>query len=432
MSAAAPPPSRSAAAALRAGLRTVWIVWRKELRDFSRDRRLFLMTLLLGPVIYPLLMLGMGKLSELRVSTQLEQPLHISIVGQQHAPSLVAHLASHGIHPRPPPAGGSAQGAPATPQAEQAEHAEQAAEAAIRAQQEEVALVIAPDYASDWAAGTPATVRLLFDSTRRHADIPVQRVEAALQAYAASTGALRLLARGVNPAITQAVGVERKDLATPEARRGLMVAVVMPLILLIFAFIGSAHVSMDTTAGERERQSLEPLLATPAPRAALVSGKMLAAATVGLSALALTLLAFKLSAHLAGDSVARMMDIGFPAIARMLLILLPLVLIGTATLTFLSAFAKSMKEAQAHMTWLLFLPMVPAYALMAYPLKDTQLWQYAVPFLAQNQMLAKVSRGDVPLPGQWAVYFASAFGLAAVLWLAAVWRYRQERLAVAS
>lgn len=419
---AGPNPNPTPNASMTAALRTVWIVWRKELRDFSRDRRIFLMTLLLGPVIYPLLMLGMGKLSDLRVSTQLEQPLHITIVGQQHAPSLVAYLASHGIHPRPLPAG-HAKGAESA--------AEKAAEAAIRAQQEEVALVITPGYARHWAAGEPAPVRLLFDSTRRHADIPVRRLEAALQAYAASAGALRLLARGVNPGITQAVGVQREDLATPEARRGLMVAVVMPLILLIFAFIGSAHLSMDTTAGERERQSLEPLLATPAPRAALVSGKMLAAATVGLAALALTLLAFKLSAHLAGSGVVRMMDIGFPAIARMLLILLPLVLIGTALLTFLSAFAKSMKEAQAHMSWLIFLPIVPAYALMAYPLKDTRLWQYAVPFLAQNQMLAKVSRGDVPLPGQWAVYFGSAFALAALLWLAAVRRYGQERLAVA-
>ena len=71
-----------------------------------------------------------------------------------------------------------------------------------------------------------------------------------------------------------------------------------------------------------------------------------------------------------------------------------------------------------------------AYALMAYPLKDTQLWQYAVPFLSQNQLLGKISRGESPFAEQWAVYLAASLALAAVLWLAAVWRYKQEKLAI--
>ena len=391
---------------------TLATVMRKELRDFARDRKTFLMTLLLGPLVYPVLMLGMGKLSEMRLHTQLEKPMEIPIVGAERAPNLVAHLASHGI------------GAMKTPPKD--------VEAAIRAQDIDVALAIDADYAKDWAAGRPARVSVLSDSSRRNADIPVGRVNAALESYSRPVGALRLLARGVNPAITTPLGVERKDLATPEAKRGVMLAVVMPIILLILAFIGGAHLSMDTTAGERERQSLEPLLATPAPRSALVSGKMLAAAVIGIASLVLTLLAFKLSANLAGSGFAKMMDVSFLAIAKMLLILLPLVLIGTALLTFLSANSKSMKEAQAHMTWLLFLPMIPAYALMAYPLKDTELWQYAVPFLSQNQLLGKVSRGELPAPEQWAVYLASALALAALLWGAAVWRYKQEKLAIAS
>ena len=114
----------------------------------------------------------------------------------------------------------------------------------------------------------------------------------------------------------------------------------------------------------------------------------------------------------------------------MLLVLLPLVLIGTALLTALSSYAKSMKEAQANLTWLMFLPMLPAYALMAYPIKDTALWQYAVPFLSQNQMLSRISRGDAIAAEQWGVYLASALLLAALLWLAAAWRYKQEKLAI--
>ena len=402
---------RNAGAARRIGFfPSLLTVMRKELRDFSRDRKTLALTLLLGPLIYPVLMLGMGKLAEMRASTQLEKPLEIAIVGKERAPTLTAFLASQGI---------TAMKAPPND-----------VDAAIRAQDADLALVIDEHFAEDWAAGRPARVAIVTDSTRRNAEIPVARVSAALDGYSQTTGAMRLVARGINPGVTRAIGVDRTDLATPEAKRGVVLAVIMPLILLILAFIGGAHLSMDTTAGERERQSLEPLLATPASRASLVSGKMLAAACIGITSLVLTLLAFKLSASLAGTGMAKMMDVGFPAIAKMLLILLPLVLIGTALLTFLSANSKSMKEAQAHMTWLLFMPMLPAYALMAYPLKDTQLWQYAVPFLSQNQLLGKISRGESPTPAQWGVYLAAALGLAALLWLAAVWRYKQEKLAI--
>lgn len=391
-------------------LTSMLTVLKKELRDFGRDRKTLALTLLMGPLIYPIIMLGMGKLTEMRLHTQLEKPLEIAIVGKDVAPSLTEFLASQGI---------TAMKAPPKD-----------VEASIRAQDADVALVIDKDYAKDWREGRPARVTVVSDSTRRNADVAVARVTAALDGYSQTTGAMRLLTRGINPAVTRAVGVDRKDLATPEAKRGLLLAVIMPLILLILAFIGGAHLSMDTTAGERERQSLEPLLATPAPRSALVSGKMLAAAAIGITSLVLTLLAFKLSANLAGGGMAKMMDVSFLAMGKMLLVLLPLVLIGTALLTFLSANSKSMKEAQAHMTWLLFVPMLPAYALMAYPLKDTQLWQYAVPFLSQNQLLAKISRGESPLPEQWAIYLLSALALAAVLWFAAVWRYKQEKLAI--
>lgn len=391
-------------------LTSVITVLKKELRDFSRDRKTLALTLLMGPLIYPILMLGMGKLAEMRRTTQLEKPLEIAIIGHERAPTLTAFLASQGItRMKTPP---------------------KDVEASIRDQEADVALVIDENFGKDWAAGQPARVSLLTDSTRRNADIPAARVTAALKGYSDAAGAMRLVARGINPGVVRVIGIDRKDLATLEAKRGVLLSVIMPIVLLILAFIGGAHLSMDTTAGERERQSLEPLLATPAPRSALVSGKMLAAACMGIASLVLTLLAFKLSANLAGTGMAKLMDVSFLAIGKMLVILLPLVMIGTALLTFLSAHSKSMKEAQAHMAWLMFIPMVPTYALMAYPLKDTQLWQYAVPFLSQNQLLGKVSRGESPSPEQWGVYLLTAMALAAVLWLAAVWRYQQEKLAV--
>ena len=387
-------------------------VMRKELRDFARDRRTFLLTLLLMPLLYPLLMLGMGKLVELRKDTQLDKVLEVPVVGAEHAPTLVAWLDSHAIRAKP---------AASTTELD----------ALVRSQREDVGIVIPAAFASDWRAGKPAKVELVMDTTRRDAEVPSARITPALNAYGQTVGGLRLLARGINPGVAQPVSVATRDLATPEAKQGLLLSVILPLILALLAFIGGSHLAMDTTAGERERQSLEPLLATPASRGSIVSGKMLAACAMGIATLLLTLLSFKLSANLA-SGMARMMDVSFPAIGKMLVILLPLVLIGTALLTLLAASSKSMKEAQSHMVWLMMLPMIPGYALMAYPLKDTTLWQYAVPFLSQNQLLVKVSRGESPSAMQWGVYLGASLVLAAVLWLAAVWRYRQERLAISA
>ncbi|AWH55180.1 sodium ABC transporter permease [Stenotrophomonas sp. ESTM1D_MKCIP4_1] len=387
---------------------TLMTVMRKELRDLSRDRRTLALTLLFGPLLYPLLILGMGKLSESRFRTQIEQPLDIPTIGAENAPNLVRFLAAQGLN------------ATAAPK----DLAE-----AIRAQDIDVALRISPEFGKDWADGKPALVEVIRDSTRRAAEVPSARLQSALSTYNGQVGALRLMARGVDAQVARPLDVATQDMASTEAKRGMMLSMLLPVLLTLTSFIGGAYLVMDTTAGERERQSLEPLLATPGSRSAIVSGKIGAACVVGFVSLLLTLVAFKVSAQFASGNVSRQLNMNILSMVQMLLVMLPMLLIGTSLLTYLSAAAKSMKEAQSHMTWLVLMPMLPGYALMAYPVKS-QLWQYAVPFLSQNQMLLKVIRHEVITPTIWAIYLGASLGLAAILWFAAVRRYHQERLAI--
>ncbi|UOF15072.1 ABC transporter permease [Lysobacter capsici] len=386
----------------------MWAVIRKELRDISRDRRTLAIALLLGPLLYPLLMLGMGALAENRARTQLDTELRVPVRGAEHAPNLIKFLATQNIVAIPAPAD---------------------LDAAIQQQDFDVGLIIAADYATQWKEGQPALVEIVQDSTRRDAEIPSRRVRAALEGYSRQVGVLRLFARGIAANVAQPVNVGDRDVATPEAKRGLVLSALLPYLLIMTSFIGGAYLIIDATAGERERQSLEPLLATPAPRGAIVSGKIAAACILGLISLLLTLFAFKLSAQMS-SGIGQMLNVSFAAIGKMLLILLPMSFIGTALLTYLSAAAKSLKEAQSHITWLMLMPLIPTFVLMVNPLK-TQLWQFTVPFLSQNQLLLKVIRGEA-ISGQiWAVYLATAFALAAVLWFAAVRRYHNEKLAIA-
>lgn len=387
---------------------TLMTVMRKELRDLSRDRRTLLLTLLFGPLLYPLLILGMGKLAESRVRIQIEQPLQIPTIGAENAPNLVRFLAAQGLNTTPAP--------------------KDLAEA-IRSQEIDVALRISPDFGKDWADGKPALVEVIRDSTRRAAEVPSARLQTALGAYNGQVGALRLMARGIDAQVARPLDVATQDMASAEAKRGMMLSMLLPVLLTLTSFVGGAYLVMDATAGERERQSLEPLLATPGSRSAIVSGKIAAACVVGFASLLLTLIAFKVSAQIAPGNVGRQLNMNFGSMLQMLLVMVPMLLIGTSLLTFLSAAAKSMKEAQSHMTWLVLLPMLPGYALMAYPVKS-ELWQYAVPFLSQNQMLLKVIRHESISPTVWAIYLGASLGLAALLWFAAVRRYHNERLAI--
>ncbi|MFT4197914.1 MAG: ABC transporter permease subunit [Pseudoxanthomonas sp.] len=388
-------------------LHTIWTVLRKELLDLFRDRRTVLLSLALGPILFPLLMIGIGTLGQKRARDLTEKPLQLPVAGRENAPNLIAWLQGQNVRVQPAPAD---------------------IPGAIAEQRVDLVLRIGPDYPAHWRAGKPAAVEVLSDSTREDAQVSVQRLQALLQGYGHQAGALRLLVRGVDPGLVLPVQVRSTDLATEAAKRGRLLAVLLPYLLILSAFIGGAYLIMDTTAGERERQSLEPLLATPAARAAVVSGKVAAACVVALLSLALTLTALRISAVLS-PTVGRQMAVDVASIARLLVILTPMVFIGTTLLTWLSATAKSMKEAQSHMSWLMLLPMIPSIVLMVNPVK-TQPWQFAVPFLAQNQLILKVVRGETIAPLQWAIYFAASLSLAALLWWLAVRRYRSEQLAI--
>ncbi len=382
-------------------------VLRKELLDLARDRKTMALTLLMGPLLFPLLFLGMGKLASERISTQLEKPLGVPVIGAERAPNLVAWLEGQNIVVEP---------APADPNL------------AIRNQSEDVILRIGPKFGEQWRGSMPATVEILHDSSRDDAQIPVQRLQKLLENYNLGVGSLRLVARGISPTINQPIRISELDLATPESRIGPLA--ILPYLLILSGFLGGAALVIDVTAGERERQSLEPLLATPATRAWIMSGKIAAATAIGLLGLLLTLLSFKITLLFATDFGLKL-DLPMWTIARLLVVLLPIVLIGTCLLTYIAAGVKSVKEAQSYMSVLMLLPILPTMVLMINPVKN-QLWMMTVPFLVQNQMILKLVRSELISPMEWATYLAAGFGAGLILWWLAARRYLDERLAISA
>ena len=390
-------------------MRVVWTVMRKELLDLFRDRRTVLLGLFMAPLLFPALILGMGAMAEQRARTQLEGTLELPVIGADRAPNLVAYLATRNIDVVDPP---------------------EDPKAAIRDQVHEVILGIPEEYPELWRESRPALVEIYYDSSRQDSRIPVSRVESAMRAYSAQVSTLRLMMRGVDPALGEAVVPGRRDLSTPEARRGMMLAF-LPYLLILSAFLGGAYLVIDVTAGERERQSLEPLLATPSSREAIMSGKIAAACAFGMLGLFLILLSFKLSFQFAGSGPFRGVDVSIAAMGKLLAILAPMVLIGTTLLTLIAASVKSVKEAQSYMSVLMLLPIIPTIVLLISPVKN-QLWMFAVPFLAQNQAILMVLRAEAVSLLQWVVYVGAGFGLGLLLWLVAARLYHREKLAISA
>ena len=381
-------------------------VFKKELTDMFRDRRTVAISLVIGTLLGPLLMFGMIKLMANRVSTQMEKPLTLAVEGVEHAPNLVDWLEGQNIIIKPAPKN---------------------IDAAIADQSEDVIMRISADYGTQWRKSLPAKVELIHDSTRQDASIPVQRIESLLENYSRTVGTLRLLARGVSPTAIQSIQIAHRDLATPQSRAGQILSF-LPYLLILTAFLGGAYLIIDVTAGERERQSLEPLLATPASRTSIMSGKILAACVFGLISLVISLMAFKIC-FLFSTGLGVKVELLMSTIALLLVVLIPILLIGACLLTLIAASVKSVKEAQSYMSILMMLPLLPTIILMVNPVKN-QVWMFAVPFLSQNQMIMKLVRGEVISNIEWVVYLLAGFGLAAVLWAIAARMYHREKLAI--
>jgi sodium transport system permease protein len=385
-----------------------WIVMRKELLDAFRDRRMVMVAFVVMPLAVPLLLAGLGSVGTKRQVEKLEKTLELPVIGAEQAPNLVAWLGTNDVRVIAPPAD---------------------PDAAVRQQDHEVVLRIDPQFGEDWRAGRPAAIELIYDSSRpMQSGATISRVRALLGGYSQQVGTLRLIARGIHPAVAQPLRIGDRDVATPESRFDLAQQM-LPYLLLLLAFIGGMQLAIDATAGERERQSLEPLLATPASREAIISGKILATAAFTLLSVLMTLLMFRVAFALVPMEQAGMsLDVPWDALGRLLLAILPIVLLGATVLTALAAFARSHREAQGYLPLLMFLPILPTMYLMVAPVK-TQLWMLAVPFLGQNQLILRILRNEPVRAVEWAVNLGAGLLLAGLVWWIAARLYHREQLA---
>ena len=388
------------------GMKGIGTVFRKETRENFRDRRAIFNSLLLGPILFPFMFIALVWFTTAAEQERAEKTLEVPVVGAEHAPSLIRFLEQQGMVVKEPPAD---------------------PEAVVRSQDELVIIRILPEYPEKWRAGEPAPVEVIADPSRQESSVPIRRVKTLLAIYGQQTGVLRLQLRGVAPQVMSAVDIRDVDLSTAKSR-AILAMIFLPYVLMITAFTGGMHLAMDTTAGEKERKSLEPLLINPVPRWQIMTGKLITTTLFAMASLALTLVSFKLVLPLMPVGAFGIdLSLSVVSLFQILLIIGPVAILAASLLTLLASFAKTYREAQSYMSLVVMIPLIPSIIFMANPIKP-ELSMMAVPLFSQNLLIGEIIRGDV-IPMLWyTVSICSTLAIGLALAVVAATLYNRPRL----
>jgi sodium transport system permease protein len=275
----------------------------------------------------------------------------------------------------------------------------------------------------------PARVELWFDSAsdngQRQRDI-----EEVLHVYSSSVASARLLAHGVSPATVAPVQLQRYDTGTNAARSAGLIGSILGF-LFFPAFICGLSAAVDSTAGERERRSLEVLMAQPARAWELVAGKWLAAASLAIIGVTLELfLAHVILTWLPLEEIGMSWRVTTVDLLLVCIASVPLSLLAGGLQVAVAMNSKSFKEAQSVLSFVLLVPMVPGIAVSMLDLKTT-LWMYAVPMLSNQTLLREIAKGEAIGALPFVLTFACSMLPALAAAGFASWRMKSERYVLA-
>jgi len=380
------------------------VVTSKEIVDNLRDRRTLAAALLyplLGPGMILLIIYTLGS-----SAAQVEETLKLPVVGAEHAPDLVAFLEQRDVEVVDPP---------------------EDPEKAVMEGALDAVLITPESFGERFAQARPTRVQLVHDRSRRSARTSVGRARRLLQAYSAQIGSLRLRVRGVDPRVVRALSIEDRDVSTPQSQAASLLSVA-PYFIIFSLFVGGMYLAIDSTAGERERGSLEPLLLNPVSRSALVMGKMLATLAFTALAVAETLAGFALVLNYVPveEYVGVQMSLPPVSVLAIFLISCPMMLLAVSLQLLVASSTRSFKEAQNYITLLTFVPAIPALVLSMVPTRlTTQLAM--IPMVGQQLLINQIMRADEVDLAHVSLSALTTVSAAVAVSLIVIRLYRRER-----
>jgi len=232
----------------------------------------------------------------------------------------------------------------------------------------------------------PGEIDEYYDPTRQSAQIADIRLQTILGQYDAAQAAAALKDRGIDPGILTPLKLVAHPLSSPvKAASNAFLSFFLPYILITMILTGGFSAALDSSAGERERRTLEGLLLTPAPRSQLLLGKIasitivsLSAAVVAIGSMFVALTQISLPGSGAASNHITLSPTAVPVMVGLAL----LIAFSFSSVTLaLGTLAKSFRQGQAYVTPLYFVTILPASIILFIPDFNPSLAYYLIPIL---------------------------------------------------
>jgi sodium transport system permease protein len=351
--------------------RSALTVFAKEIVDALRDRRTLLVVLLSSVLMGPLVLVALSGLIATFESRAEQREVYLD--GIENAPTLVNYFRRQTYSVHAAPSGYERQ---------------------LRDSKfADPVLIVPKDFEAKLLQGETPVLELVSDSGNKRSEASTGRLQRLLQGFARERAALALGLRGISGELLEAVQIEERDLAST-ATRGAQITGMLPFFVLMAVLYGALNAALDSTAGERERGSLEPLLMNPVDRVALVLGKWGAVASVGMLIAVLSCFSFIPAQWLLrSDTLAALFQYGLREALLFLVVLLPFAAALSAVLMAVAIRCKTFKEAQANATVVVLgVSLLPLFSV--FNLGGEARWHLWVPALGQNVLMNRVLKGE--------------------------------------
>lgn len=390
-------------------LRHIWIVFKKEVMDLTRDKRTIMTSILVPMLIVPLLNIIMGGGAE-KFTKGLNENVTIALSEASNTAD-IKELVQNKLLVNNPNLVLVDVDNPSE---------------ALKNEHIRCILDFEEGFKEKLEQGQSFKITLLYDESKTKSQASVDIVASAIEQYKEGVVSERITALGLNKELLQPVVVERNNVAENKQGSNMMLLMMLPMMVGLLVSIGGIPAATDLVAGEKERKTFEPLLTTMPNRGSLLAGKYLA----------VTLFSFvSVIAIVAGMVIGYMinrntltMGIGSQIAGfelQPMAVLLTIVITIALGMTFsgiqiaLSAFARSYKEAQTYLSFLMILAMVPGYMTMFLQPGDLKTYMFAVPVLNTIAAFKMILGGMVNYPNLILALATSVIFVAATLWLAA-------------
>lgn len=351
----------------------LWVICDKELRDALRDKRSLRMAFL-PPIYFVGMFVGTVFLIlhlQNEASGKGAEPIQLSVLGAEHLPPLMDWLQEQGV---------------------KVNQVGNDAYAQVEQKKLDYALIIPQEAEQQFATGEPVVVWLAYDVTNNKLQTSIGFIKQQIWSWNSRMGSLRLLSRGISPAIANPVLVREMNVASDQ-KMGFFVMASLPMFLILSVFIGSLGFTADMTAGERERRSLESLLITPASSSSIIVGKWLSCLMLTFAVLAVELLLLAIAfACIPFNQLGLRVDVSVLDLLGIFAALTSLAVIAVSLQHTIAIFARSFKDAQTYMSLMVFVPMLPMMYTMINP-GANEPWFVWVPVLGHQAVVKDLLLG---------------------------------------